>query len=160
MKLTSIDDNNGSAIPFQVYPSASLNALLVKYGPSTAGVGIWQEGLDVRVEVPERGAASVVTGDILRTTTSPLTVDQWNYVAVTYNFTSGDLKIYVNNAEVGSGNIGMRAVASEDNVKLGSSYAGSFQGSVSCLQIYDTVFTAQEITDSEQCNDHISKYRM
>ena len=145
-------------ILLSIKPTASQNALLYKYGPSDTGVAIRQVGLNVQFEVPARNATSTTADDTILTTGDPLIVGDWNYIAVTHDFDTGNVAIHVNNTEVTSGTVSQRVVASNNNVKLGQDGSDTFSGSMSCVQIYDTLLTAQQIADKETCP--ISKFKI
>ena len=138
-------------ITLSIKPTASQNAMLFKYGPDDTGVAIRQVGLNVQFEVPARGATSTIADDIIITTGDPLSVGSFNYIAVTHEFDTGNVAIYVNSVDLITGTLSQRVVASNYNVKLGQDGSDIFAGSMSCVQIYDTLLTAQQITDKEAC---------
>jgi len=69
----------------------------------------------------------------------------WQFASVTRNISGSTVRVYKNGKIVNSGSFSIYPVTSTNPIKIGSGYAGYFQGSIANVQIYNTVLTPQEI---------------
>ena len=136
-------------ILLHIKPDESRNALIFKFGPYRH-LALWQEGLNIRVDMPIRGSGSLAAEDITRVTGDPLTPGQWSFIAISFDFDSGNLTVAVDN-NTAQASYPLRPVASNGWVRVFSDNYYHFLGSISCLQIYDTYLTEQRITELQTC---------
>jgi len=69
----------------------------------------------------------------------------WQLVSVTRNISGTTVKVYKNGKIVSSTSFSLYPATSTNPIKIGSGYAGYFQGSIANVQIYNTALTPQEI---------------
>ena len=130
-------------IQINVFVPKTQNTPIVKFNPSGLGVGIYQEGLDIRFEVPAAGSDG--DSNPLRTTNFALTANTWNPIAVTYDFTTGNRQIFIDGSLVANDSLSaLTMVAVSGSVRLGGD---DFTGNMACLQIYDTAQNSSWIAD-------------
>ncbi len=74
--------------------------------------------------------------------------NKWQYVAMTYDYTGGAGKVYIDGNEKNSVQIGKNIMKTDEDIEVGG---GNFTGLISCLRIYDRALTRQEINDAKAC---------
>lgn len=77
-----------------------------------------------------------------------LKLNQWNYIGMTYNYSSGLVKLWHGGDEVASRKIGSIQIATQFDVRIGARQIQNddfFRGRVACLQFYSTALTQQDI---------------
>ena len=79
--------------------------------------------------------------------------DEWNYIAVTYDYDAGMATAYVNGQEVGSLDVGQREIATQGTAYVGAAGNGlnHFTGDIACVQIFNKALTPEEIVDNDEC---------
>ena len=76
----------------------------------------------------------------------------WHFVGVTYNYVSGEVKIWLNGSEHKDKIVSWPwQTATRQSVLTGSASgsAGNFKGRISCVQLYDRDLTKLEIEDAK-----------
>ena len=136
-------------ILLHIKPDESRSALIFKFGPYRH-LALWQDGLNIRVDMPIRGSGSLAADDITRVTGDPLTPGQWSFIAISFDFDSGNFTVAVDN-NTAQASYPLRPVASNAWVRMFSDNYYHYLGSISCLQIYDTYLTEQRITELQTC---------
>ena len=71
----------------------------------------------------------------------------WNFVAASYDNSSGVVKLWIDGREVASLNVGRFEIATQGNVRIGAATSGSYfyKGGIACVQIYNKSLAEQEI---------------
>lgn len=129
-----------------VYPLGRAGPI-VNYKKDGHGVQIYEDRFS------DRALATRVNRRNLRRTavikkTGILTRNEWHYVGMTYDYSSGLVSLWHNDQEVSSGNIGRTEIATQFDVRIGARQTSPddfFKGRVACLQFYSTVLTQRQI---------------
>ena len=76
-----------------------------------------------------------------------LTRNQWHFIGMTYNYSSGLVKLWHNGHQVAFQNIGTIQIATQFDVRIGARQITNqfFRGRVACLQFYNTALTQRQI---------------
>ena len=89
----------------------------------------------------------------IKTTTSKILEPRtWHFVGTTFNFTSGEFRIWINGSkENGKWVEEPVEISTQLNVIMGafSGNSGYFKGRISCVQLYDRVLIEQEIDEAK-----------
>ena len=74
-------------------------------------------------------------------------VNQWHYVGVSYDHNSGTATLWVNGKDVQQMSLEKMELSTDRDIQIGSGQGkgDSFQGRISCLQIYDRALTREEV---------------
>ena len=86
------------------------------------------------------------------TTSKILEPRTWHFVGTTFNFTSGEFRIWINGSKDDGKWIEEPVeISTQLNVIMGafSGNSGNFKGRISCVQLYDRVLTEQEIDEAK-----------
>ena len=128
-----------------VYPMGRPGPI-VNYKKSEHGVQIYEEGykrtLAARVNRRDSSYTSAVKKD------GVLKLNKWNFIGMTYDYSSGLVKLWHEGDEVASTNIGSTQIATQFDVRIGARQRPNdkyFRGRVACLQFYSTALTQREI---------------
>ena len=80
-------------------------------------------------------------------------MNEWNYLAATYDYLSGVTSLYHNNVLVADSNTGSYVLATDYSLRLGvlDGATEQFHGGMACLQIYSRALNASEIAEFESC---------
>ncbi|XP_077999182.1 uncharacterized protein LOC144452048 [Glandiceps talaboti] len=114
------------------------------------GAHLWQTAPDqlfVRFVKRDMVFTDAVTADVL-------TQNEWSFVGASYNYDTGDAKLWQNGKEVATLNIGQVELATQYEARMGARIGDPrfFSGMITCMQVYDTALTAEEIQEAEiQC---------
>ncbi|XP_070540748.1 polycystin-1-like protein 2 [Ptychodera flava] len=130
-----------ATIMLEVYPTSSSGSILD--GGNNHGCSIFQESSNTVT-------ASVVSYSGTRYSMSMTSVssNDWNSLAISYDYDSGELKLWHDGGLVDCLNIGQTELNTTDALYIGySATAGgaAFQGYVTCLQVYDQALSQSEI---------------
>lgn len=138
-------------VMLSVFPKSNKESVLLDYGPDSFAITL--DGRNVKVEIPKE-KKSVMPGDRL-TSMSKLKLNKWNFVAVTYTYSSGQTKIYIDGSEDKMGTISKRPLPTSGAMRLGPSASKRgkqvFEGMLFCVQVYDSVKTELMITNGKDC---------
>ena len=87
---------------------------------------------------------------MIKTTTSKILEPRtWHFVGTTFNFTSGEFRIWLNGSKENEKWIEEPVeISTQLNVIMGA-FSGNFKGRISCVQLYDRVLTEQEIDETK-----------
>ena len=130
-------------ILLHVYPMGSPGPI-VNYKKDGHGVQIYETDSALEARVNRRNdvrTGSVKTGEKLQR-------DQWHFIGITYNYSSGLVKLWQDGRDVASKNIGSIQIATQFDVRIGARQMVNdnfFSGRVACLQFYSTALTQREI---------------
>lgn len=75
-------------------------------------------------------------------------VNEWRYAGVSYNHNSGTATLWIDGNDVQRKNLKKLKLCTDGKIRIGGREEGdkSFQGRISCLQIYDKELTTKEVT--------------
>ena len=75
-----------------------------------------------------------------------LDLRRWNYLACTYDRSSGKAALWKNGKRVGSRYIGKIFLSTSDNVRVGARRGDGrfFKGKIACLQVYNYALTGKQ----------------
>ncbi|XP_019624450.1 PREDICTED: uncharacterized protein LOC109470109 [Branchiostoma belcheri] len=136
----TLDTRYSLTILASVYPTGQSGPLL-HYGDNSSGVHMWQDSTYfLNARLFSRNATINQT-----TQAQYLTLNQWNSVGLTYDYNSGILKLWSEGLEISSTDIGVYQLGTNHAVRIGAVGSDSFNGSVSCVQIYDVALNQSEI---------------
>ena len=127
-----------------VYPLGSPGPI-VNYKKDGHGVQIYETDSALAARVIQRnyGRTKPVETD------RRLQQDQWHFIGMTYNYSSGLIKLWQDGREVAFRNIGSMQIATQFDVRIGARQIVNdydfFRGRVACLQFYSTALTQREI---------------
>ncbi len=137
-------------IMLDVYPDEDATVPILDFGEF--GVAIGQYRRNIQAVLPERGATRIIGNDKVNTGGSPLTLSEWNNVAVTYDFTTGSVCIYINGVKKKEHTLSERTVATNGNLKIARMRSNkAFKGAIACLKVYDGLLTDEDITSKQAC---------
>ena len=150
---SNIDTKFSTSIVIYVFPVGPAGPI-VNYKKDGYGVQIWH------IRGGENGKGLLLARfnrrDNLRYTAaieeSILDMNQWNYLAVTYNHLSGYITLFKNNELVTSKFMKKdEAIATQYDVRLGAIEIWNeyFNGRLSCLQIYNKALSKAEIENAK-----------
>ncbi|XP_070540433.1 polycystin-1-like protein 2 [Ptychodera flava] len=125
----------------EVYPTSSSGSILD--GGNNHGCSIFQESSNTVT-------ASVVSysGNRYSMSMTSLTSNDWNSLAISYDYDSGELRLWHDGELVDCLNIGQTELNTTDALYIGynaSAEGAAFQGYVTCLQVYDQALSQSEI---------------
>ncbi|XP_078585335.1 uncharacterized protein LOC144867284 isoform X7 [Branchiostoma floridae x Branchiostoma japonicum] len=136
----TLDTRYSLTILASVYPTGGSGPLL-HYGDSASGVHLWQDSTYfLLARVYSRNATSNQT-----TQARCLKPNQWNFVGLTYNYSTGMLKLWYEGLELVSTDIGVYELGTNHAARIGAVGSDHFKGSVSCVQIYDVALNKSQI---------------
>ena len=126
-----------------VYPLGSPGPI-VNYRRDGHGVQIYETAKALAARVIQRN-----DGRKLPVETDRLQRDQWHFIGMTYNYSSGLVKLWQDGREVAVRYIKSIQIATQFDVRIGARQMvndnDSFSGRVACLQFYSTALTQREI---------------
>ncbi|XP_019641847.1 PREDICTED: uncharacterized protein LOC109483295 [Branchiostoma belcheri] len=146
----TLDTRYSLTILASVYPTGQSGPLL-QYGDSTSGVHMWQDSTYfLNARLFSRNAVRNQT-----TRARCLKPNQWNSVGLTYDYNSGILKLWYEGLEISSADIRVYQLGTNHAVRIGAVGAESFNGSASCVKIYDVALTQSQIEHAATlCTDN------
>ena len=81
-----------------IRPRGSERGLIAGYNPFQKGVSLWlRDDLTVKLEVNYKDKTEVV-GQLI---SNPLTLNEWAHIAMSYDWGTGVLKLFINGQEEG-----------------------------------------------------------
>ena len=140
----NLDIRYSITILLYVYPMGSPGPI-VNYKKDGHGVQIYETDKVLAARVIQRndGRTQPVK------TKEKLQSDQWHFIGMTYNYSSGLVKLWQDGREVASEKIGSTPIATQFDVRIGARQIINdddfFRGRVACLQFYSTALTQREI---------------
>ncbi|XP_070540434.1 polycystin-1-like protein 2 [Ptychodera flava] len=128
-------------VMLEVYPTSNSGSILD--GGNNHGCSIFRESSNTVT-------ASVVSysGTRYSMSMTSLTSNDWNSLAISYDYDSGELKLLHDGELVDCLNIGQTELNTTDALYIGYSATAegaAFQGYVTCLQVYDQALSQSEI---------------
>lgn len=80
-----------------------------------------------------------------------LVKNEWNIIATSYDYQTGDAKLYRNGKHIKTINIGTNYIATQFPIRLGAIQKSltPYKGHLSCLQIYDFAMDIKDIIQSQ-----------
>ena len=125
-----------------------LDVSILKYNGDDIGFSLNQlSNGKLSITLPERSATELVAGDSFEIN-RVFAMDSWVFVAIVYSFNDGMAHVYVHEndvTDVYDWNIGQRVLATVGDVRLGGGMEEAFEGGLSCVQIYDTAFSQEDV---------------
>lgn len=127
-----------------VYPMGSQGPI-VNYKKDGHGVQIYETDSALAARVIPRNEGRTKPVETVRR----LQQDQWHFIGMTYNYSSGLVKLWQDGLEVASRDIGSMQIATQFDVRIGARQIVNendfFKGRVACLQFYSTALTQRKI---------------
>lgn len=73
--------------------------------------------------------------------------NKWQYVGTSYNFNTGTATLWIDSIEIQQMNLGKVELSTDKDIRIGSGQGkgDSFEGRITCLQIYDKALTRDEV---------------
>ena len=143
----NLDTKLSITILLYVYPLGSPGPI-VNYKRDGHGVQIYEtidpteRSLAVRVNRRDSSYTKVVVkAGILK-------LNQWNFIGLTYNYSSGLVSLWHDGREVESKEIKPIEIATQFDVRIGARQIANddfFRGRLACLQFYSTALTQRDI---------------
>ena len=86
--------------------------------------------------------------------TPGLAVDKWSYVAVTYDGTTGTMKVYIDKVEIKTETITPMPLKVSNRLRSGSldGSLARFAGDIACVQLFDSALTPEQLAEKESCS--------
>ncbi|XP_077999868.1 uncharacterized protein LOC144452619 [Glandiceps talaboti] len=84
-----------------------------------------------------------------------LTQNAWNFVGASYNYNTGEAKLWLNGNVVQTMNIGVTTIATQYEARMGARIGDGryYSGMITCMQVYDQELTPAEMIEAEaKCN--------
>ena len=109
-----------------------------------------KDGVRVWLERPNVLAALFETRNLnlpYSITSNKIRLESWNYVAASYDNSTGTMKLWIDGREVSSFNVGQNELATQGDVRIGAVSGGSdfYKGRIACVQIYNKSLSEQEL---------------
>lgn len=109
-----------------------------------------KDGVRVWLERPNVLAALFETRNLnlpYSITSNKIRLESWNYVAASYENSTGTMKLWIAGREVSSFNVGQNELATQGDVRIGAVSGGSnfYKGRIACVQIYNKSLSEQEL---------------
>jgi len=127
-----------------LYPMGSPGPI-VNYKKDGHGVQIYETDSTLAARVIQRNDGRTTPVE----TKEKLQPGQWHFIGMTYNYSSGLVKLWQDGSEVASTNIGSIHIATQFDVRIGARQIVNdhdfFRGRVACLQFYSTALKQREI---------------
>lgn len=127
-----------------VYPMGSQGPI-VNYKKDGHGVQIYETDSALAARVIRRNEDRTLPVETVRR----LQRDQWHFIGMTYNYSSGLVKLWQDGLEVASRDIKSMQIATQFDVRIGARQIVNennfFKGRVACLQFYSTALTQRKI---------------
>lgn len=129
-----------------LYPESANDGPIFNYGSTGFGIHMWiaSEG-KLFGRFPKRDY--VLTPFL--TTTSPLTLNKWHHVGISYDHITGIASLWLNGKRVVQHNIGAGlSLATQDKVvRMGAKADDNryLSGRITAMQVYDAALTARQI---------------
>ena len=140
----NLDIKSSITILLHVYPMGS-SGPIVNYKKDGHGVQIYETGSALAARVIRRNDGRTLSVKTERR----LQRDQWHFIGMTYKYSSGLVKLWQDEREVASRNIGSTQIATQFNVRIGARQIVNdydfFKGRVACLQFYSTALNQRKI---------------
>ena len=127
------------------YTGFKRSAIIVRY---------WNKRHSLRIKMFLSGRTNQQAGNVTVTRDNvkvfileaPFSAGRWTFVAITFNHTSGEAKLWINAVVV-------EEIAIKDNIELSTHYqlkigSNNFEGRITQLQIYNYPLTKKEINES------------
>ncbi|XP_032232655.2 uncharacterized protein LOC5508016 [Nematostella vectensis] len=128
---------------------------ILNYYRSNFGVHFWitnnsPSNLFIRIMTRSHVLTKILVSEAL-------SIFTWYFVGFSYDYTSGCLKLYLNGVLVREYNIGKVELATDREIRLGAVTHDSryYRGRITCLQIYNTALSRNEIRDASAACDEI-----
>ncbi|XP_078670967.1 uncharacterized protein LOC144911067 isoform X2 [Branchiostoma floridae x Branchiostoma belcheri] len=141
----ALDTRYSVTILAYVYPTGT-NGPIVNYRINNYGVHLWQiETNKLFVRMATR--SHVFTNPI---SVATLNLNQWNFVGLTYSYSTGKVKAWHDGIEVGSLDVGTIETETQYDIRVGylDGDARAFQGRIACIQIYNIPLNGDQIRDA------------
>lgn len=138
-----LDTKTSITILLYVYPFGK-DGPIVNYKKDGHGVQLYETGgtLVARINRRDQTFQEVVKkSGVLRS-------NEWQFVGVSYNSSTGLVKLWHEGQQVDSRNIGPMEIATQFDVRVGARQKANdlyFRGRVACLQFYSRELTQQQI---------------
>ena len=79
-------------------------------------------------------------------------LNKWTFVAASYHYDTGSVKIYLDGVEAASATYGPTLLSSNKAISMGGNgRKRNFIGRISCMELYRTVLTSTEIAAKQGC---------
>ena len=91
--------------------------------------------------------------------------NKWQYVGTSYDYNTGTATLWIDGIDVQQMNLGKVELSTDKDIRIGSGQGegDSFEGRISCLQIYDKALTRDEVSAvRNRCfqEDGLSEYNV
>ena len=136
---------------------------IVQFSPTgTFGTHLWvlNSGTTLFSRMTRRG-------DYLKTTavlSALLKPKQWFYVGVTYDYSTGVVRIWIDGKMVGEVSIGSMEISTDQFIRMGYGVIPTdqraFKGRISCLQMYNRALTQEEIVAAKGACSHYKRSKL
>ena len=140
-----LDTKNSITILVWIFQTAQAGSVIQYLGNNNKGVGLYTlDSNSIMVQFLERSGESL---SFLRNHSVSLQ-NKWQYVGTSYNFNTGIATLWIDGIDVRQMNLGKVELSTDKDIRLGSGQGkgDSFEGRISCLQIYDKALTRDEVS--------------
>ena len=122
------------------YTGQAKNTSIVRYLNKKRSLGVFvSEHTDLQARIVKRDLAEVYT------LKAPFSAGSWTFVAITFNHTSGEAKLWINAVVANETTIkGKIELSTQHNLKIGGS---KFKGRITQLRIYNYPLTKEKIRE-------------
>lgn len=139
-----LDAKNSITILVWIFQTGKAGSVIQYLDINSRGVGLnTLNSNSVLVQFLERSGKSL---SFLSNHTVSLQ-NKWQYVGTSYNYDSGTATLWIDGMDVQQMNVGKVELSTDKDIRLGSGQGkgDSFEGRISCLQIYDKALTRDEV---------------
>ena len=139
-----LDATNSITILVWILQTGQAGSVIQYLDNNNKGVGLYTlDGNSVMVQFMERSGKSL---SFLSNHTVSLQ-NKWQYVGTSYNYNTGTATLWIDGIDVQQMNLGKVELRTDRDIRIGSGQGNgdSFEGRISCLQIYDKALTRDEV---------------
>ena len=138
-----LDTQYSLTVLMWVYPQGQ-DGPLFNYSPAVGWrVHVWVVGGRFFSRMSNRNGATATNLQ----SPNPLSLEQWTYVATSYDYNTGITRMWVDGTEVGQLNIGVHMLGTNFDVHIGVRPGDHryFKGRVARVQVYNTALNLEQV---------------
>ena len=140
-----LDAKNSITILVWIFQIGQAGSVIQYLDNNNKGVGLYTlDSTSVKVQFLERSGESL--SFICNRTVS--LQNKWQYVGASYNYNTGSATLWIDGTHMQQMNLGKVELSTDKDIRIGSGHGkgDSFEGRISCLQIYDKALTRDEVS--------------
>ncbi|XP_006818513.1 uncharacterized protein LOC102806167 [Saccoglossus kowalevskii] len=131
-----------------VYPTGAAGPIF-NFKRDGWGSHLWQTGANQEFVRMTRRSTLSFTEDLRA---DVLVQNEWNFLGATYDYNSGEEKLYLKGVVVNSRNIGSMEISTNYEARMGVHDTDTryYKGLITCMQVYNRALSPDEIIEAEK----------